>query len=103
MADIKPDVRGITPFRCTRSLTGGSDQEDLRAYIDVKNIDCMNQNNEHPISSILRPSGKLQDAYLESSEDAQMIIDVSVCPNSCTIARMLDPLHHLLPLRPITI
>ena len=42
MADIKPDVRDTTPFRCTRTLTDDSDQEDLKAYIDAKNIECLN-------------------------------------------------------------
>ena len=44
----------------------------------------MNESAEHPLSSILRLNGKEQGAYLESSEDAQMIIDVSVSV-ACTL------------------
>ncbi|RXK42194.1 thioredoxin [Tremella mesenterica] len=52
--------------------------QSLLAYITSKDLVCLNQSNDHPLSSILGSNaGPKGSSYLESDVDAELLISIS--------------------------
>ncbi|KAA3672309.1 uncharacterized protein DEA37_0006417 [Paragonimus westermani] len=59
----------------SQSSGQGSKQPDLSPYLEITQCECLNEDDAHPISNVLR--AEPSDSYLLSDTDAQLVIFIT--------------------------